>query len=152
MENIILGRSQAQEGCYLCYRFRKGSVLLFHNLTLTDAPLDLRFTVLHPNLQAVDAFGGEVLCTFLLVMTVFAATDGQLGRKNAFIGPLLPWVISMAVFLGEVMLFIAPAIVHGDLNLAHGNRTPPPSPFVGCAHPMPLREEESIFRNQSIPR
>lgn len=56
--------------------------------------------MLYPNLQAIDAFGGEVLCTFLLVMIVFAATDGQLGRKKAFISPFLPWAISMAVFLG----------------------------------------------------
>ncbi|CAM9120725.1 unnamed protein product [Ascophyllum nodosum] len=50
---------------------------------------------------AANAFGGEVLCTFLLVLTVFAACDGELGRKDAFIGPLVPWAIGMAVLLGE---------------------------------------------------
>lgn len=45
-----------------------------------------------------------MLCTFLLVLTVFAATDGELGRKNAFIGPLIPWAIGMVVFLGELLI------------------------------------------------
>lgn len=52
-------------------------------------------------LQAGEAFGAEVLCTFLLVVTVFTACDGELGRKNAHTGPLLPLVIGMAVLIGE---------------------------------------------------
>lgn len=51
--------------------------------------------------QAEDAFGGEVLCTFLLVTTVFAATDGVLGQKHGHIHALLPFAIGMAVLLGE---------------------------------------------------
>lgn len=51
--------------------------------------------------QAADAFGGEVLCTFLLVTTIFAASDGELTRKHNHTGPLLPLVIGMAVLLGE---------------------------------------------------
>ena len=50
--------------------------------------------------QAADAFGGEVLCTFLLMVTVFSACDGELARKNSG-APLLPFVIGMAVLLGE---------------------------------------------------
>ncbi|CAM9302114.1 unnamed protein product, partial [Hapterophycus canaliculatus] len=51
-----------------------------------------------------NAFGGEVLCTFLLVVTVFAACDGELGRKNSHIGPLLPLVIGAAVLLSHLVL------------------------------------------------
>lgn len=51
--------------------------------------------------QEVDAFGGEVLCTYLLVTTVFAATDGELGKKHGHIHALLPFAIGMAVLLCE---------------------------------------------------
>ncbi|CAM9120088.1 unnamed protein product [Ascophyllum nodosum] len=51
-----------------------------------------------------DAFAGEVLCTFLLVLTVFAATDGELVNKHAFAGPLVPWVIGMAVLLSHLIM------------------------------------------------
>lgn len=125
------------------------SVLLLYNILIYDSQL----IVLYPNLQAIDAFGGEVLCTFLLVMIVFAATDGQLCRKKAFIGPFFPWAISMAVFLGEVMLFIAPAIVHEVFNLVHGNQTALSSCGVcSVRHPMSLLQGEFIFRYQIIPR
>ncbi|CAN0061807.1 unnamed protein product [Ectocarpus sp. 8 AP-2014] len=54
--------------------------------------------------QAGEAFGAEVLCTFLLVVTVFTACDGELGRKNAHTGPLLPLVIGMAVLIAHLVL------------------------------------------------
>lgn len=57
-------------------------------------------------MQAVDAFGGEVLCTFLLVLTVFAATDGEMSRKHGHISALLPFAIGMAVLLGGCWLII----------------------------------------------
>eukprot|EP00752_Nemacystus_decipiens_P008578 g7659.t2 len=50
-----------------------------------------------------DAFGGEVLCTFLLMITVFSACDGELARKNSG-APLLPFVIGMAVLLAHLVL------------------------------------------------
>lgn len=53
---------------------------------------------------AEDAFGGEVLCTFLLVTTVFAATDGVLGQKHGHIHALLPFAIGMAVLLAHLVL------------------------------------------------
>lgn len=134
----------------MCTRFRKESALLFHNLTRIAVLLDLWFT--YPNLQAVDAFGGEVLCTFLLVMTVFAATDGQLGHKKVFIGSLLPWAIGMAVFLGEVMLFITPAVVHGGFESRTWKltRTLPLWDMLGASPNIPTGD--SFFRNQSNPR
>ncbi|CAM9427742.1 unnamed protein product [Ectocarpus fasciculatus] len=54
--------------------------------------------------QAGEAFGAEVLCTFLLVVTVFTACDGELGRKNAHTGPLFPLVIGMAVLIAHLVL------------------------------------------------
>ncbi|CAN0214032.1 unnamed protein product [Ascophyllum nodosum] len=51
-----------------------------------------------------DAFAGEVMCTCLLALAVFAATDGELGRKNAFTGPLVPLVIGMTVLLSHLIL------------------------------------------------
>ncbi|CAN0491465.1 unnamed protein product, partial [Ectocarpus sp. 12 AP-2014] len=54
--------------------------------------------------QAIEAFGAEALCTFLLVVTVFTACDGELGRKNAHTGPLLPLVIGMAVLIAHLVL------------------------------------------------
>ncbi|CAM9762602.1 unnamed protein product [Scytosiphon promiscuus] len=53
---------------------------------------------------AKNAFGGEVLCTFLLLVTIFAACDGELGRKNGHIGALLPLVIGGAVLLSHLVL------------------------------------------------
>lgn len=55
-----------------------------------------------PQPKAEDAFCGEVLCTFVLVLTVFAATDGELMSKLGHIPALLPFAIGMAVLLGEV--------------------------------------------------
>ena len=52
-------------------------------------------------IKAKDAFAGEVLCTFLLVVTVFSATDAEVGRKFKHTGALLPLSIGMAVLLGE---------------------------------------------------
>ena len=51
--------------------------------------------------RATDAFAGEVLCTFLLVVTVFSATDGEVGRKFKHTGALLPLSIGFAVLLGK---------------------------------------------------
>ncbi|CBN74002.1 aquaporin [Ectocarpus siliculosus] len=62
------------------------------------------YNALADTVSAADAFGAEVLCTFLLVVTVFAACDGELGRKNAHTGPLLPLVIGMAVLLAHLVL------------------------------------------------
>lgn len=59
-----------------------------------------------PSLQclvkAANAFGGEVLCTFFLVINVFAATDGEMNRKLKHTGALLPLSIGMAVLLGKI--------------------------------------------------
>lgn len=52
--------------------------------------------------QAADAFGGEVLCTFLLVLSVYAATDGELSRKHAHISANLPLAIGLTVLLGAL--------------------------------------------------
>lgn len=41
------------------------------------------------------------MCTFLLVITVFAATDTELGKKMAHTGALLPFAIGIAVVIGE---------------------------------------------------
>eukprot|EP00904_Undaria_pinnatifida_P002901 jgi/Undpi1/12611/HiC_scaffold_6.g02280.m1 len=62
------------------------------------------FNALAPGVEAVDAFGGEVLCTFLLVVTVFAATDGEMDRKQKHTGALLPLSIGMAVLLGNLVM------------------------------------------------
>ncbi|CAM9382637.1 unnamed protein product [Choristocarpus tenellus] len=51
-----------------------------------------------------DAFGGEVICTFMLVLTVFAATDGEMGRKLHHIQPMLPLAIGMAVTIAHLVL------------------------------------------------
>eukprot|EP00903_Cladosiphon_okamuranus_P015435 g14256.t1 len=55
------------------------------------------------DVSAADAFGGEVLCTFLLMITVFSACDGELARKNSG-APLLPFVIGMAVLLAHLVM------------------------------------------------
>ncbi|CAM9121113.1 unnamed protein product [Ascophyllum nodosum] len=62
------------------------------------------YNAINDGFLAVNAFGGEVLCTFLLVLTVFASCDGELGRNHACIGPLVPWAIGMAVLLGHLIL------------------------------------------------
>lgn len=61
--------------------------------------------------QAADAFGGEVLATFLLIITVFAATDGELHLKAGHISPLLPFVIGMAVFVCECTTLVLRTLV-----------------------------------------
>ncbi|CAM9878122.1 unnamed protein product, partial [Sphacelaria rigidula] len=60
--------------------------------------------VLYLIAQELDAFGGEVLCTFLSVTTVFAATDGVMGNKHGHIRTLLPFAIGMAVLLSHLVL------------------------------------------------
>ncbi|CAN0470176.1 unnamed protein product [Ectocarpus sp. 12 AP-2014] len=62
------------------------------------------FNAIADGVSAIEAFGAEVLCTFLLVVTVFTACDGELGRKNAHTGPLLPLVIGMAVLIAHLVL------------------------------------------------
>lgn len=42
-----------------------------------------------------------MLCTFVLVITVFAACDGEMDRKFKHTGPLLPLSIGMAALLGK---------------------------------------------------
>ncbi|CAM9314702.1 unnamed protein product [Choristocarpus tenellus] len=51
-----------------------------------------------------DAFIGEVVCTFMLVLTVFAATDGEMGRRLYHIQPLLPFAIGMTVCIAHLVL------------------------------------------------
>ncbi|CAM9492968.1 unnamed protein product [Ascophyllum nodosum] len=62
------------------------------------------YNAIQDGFEAKNAFGGEVMCTFLLVTTVFASSDGELGRNNAFIGPLVPWAIGMAVLLAHLIM------------------------------------------------
>ncbi|CAN0270448.1 unnamed protein product, partial [Hapterophycus canaliculatus] len=62
------------------------------------------FNAVADGVSVGDAFGAEVLCTFVLMVTIFAACDGELGRENAHIGPLLPLVIGSAVLLSHLVL------------------------------------------------
>lgn len=48
---------------------------------------------------AHQAFGGEVLCTFVLMTVVLGATNATLQKEYAHQGPQLPWVIGMTVML-----------------------------------------------------
>lgn len=62
------------------------------------------FNALAPGVSMIDALIGEIMCTFLLVITVLAATDGELGRKLGHTGPLLPLVIGFSVVLAHLVL------------------------------------------------
>ncbi|CAM9677662.1 unnamed protein product [Pylaiella littoralis] len=62
------------------------------------------FNAIADGVSAGDAFGGEVLCTFLLVTTVFSACDGALSRRSPHTGPLLPLVIGTAVLLAHLVM------------------------------------------------
>ncbi|CAM9465452.1 unnamed protein product [Laminaria digitata] len=62
------------------------------------------FNALAEGIDAADAFAGEVLCTFLLVTTVFSATDGQVGHKFKHTGALLPLSIGFAVLLDHLIM------------------------------------------------
>lgn len=52
----------------------------------------------------VQAFGGEVFCTALLVAAVFAASDSERSAKNPHIATLAPFLIGMAVMLAHFVL------------------------------------------------
>ncbi|CAN0420553.1 unnamed protein product, partial [Discosporangium mesarthrocarpum] len=60
--------------------------------------------IIADGVKVEDAFGGEVLCTFLLVLVVFAATDGEMGRRLKHIQPTLPLAIGMAVCVDHLAL------------------------------------------------
>ncbi|CAM9492763.1 unnamed protein product [Ascophyllum nodosum] len=62
------------------------------------------YNAIQEGFEAKNAFGGEILCTFLLVLTVFASSDGELGRFNTFTGPLVPWAVGMAVLLAHLIM------------------------------------------------
>ncbi|CAM9120569.1 unnamed protein product [Ascophyllum nodosum] len=79
-----------------------------------------------------DTFAGEVMCTFLFVLTIFAATDGELDRTHAFTELLAPWVIGMVVSLSH--LIIIP--LHGSIN---------PAPSFGIAFIDNVWEHQWIF-------
>ncbi|CAN0393167.1 unnamed protein product, partial [Hapterophycus canaliculatus] len=51
-----------------------------------------------------DALIGEILCTFVLMVTIFAACDGEIERSSAHVGPLLPFAIGSAVLLSHLVL------------------------------------------------
>lgn len=62
------------------------------------------FNALAEGIEAKDAFAGEVLCTFVLVVTVFSATDAEVGRKFKHTGALLPLSIGLAVLLDHLIM------------------------------------------------
>ncbi|CAM9096541.1 unnamed protein product [Phaeothamnion confervicola] len=87
------------------------------------------------------AFGGEVMGTFLLVLTVLVATNGYMGAKMGYIPLHLPLAIGMAVFVAHLALIpidncsINPARSFGPAVVAnyweHGQWVFYAGPFVG---------------------
>ncbi|CAM9762462.1 unnamed protein product, partial [Scytosiphon promiscuus] len=62
------------------------------------------FNAIADGVSVGDALIGEVLCTFVLMVTIFAACDGEVERSNSHVGPLLPLVIGSAVLLSHLVL------------------------------------------------
>lgn len=62
------------------------------------------YNALAPGVSSLDAVLGEILCTFLLVITVLAATDGQLGKNIGHTKPLLPLAIGLAIVIDHLVL------------------------------------------------
>ncbi|CAM9120487.1 unnamed protein product [Ascophyllum nodosum] len=79
-----------------------------------------------------DTFAGEVLCTFFFVMTIFAATDGELDRRHAFTEPLAPWTIGLVVLLAHLITIP----LKGSIN---------PAPSFGIAYINNGWEDHWIF-------
>lgn len=60
--------------------------------------------VVSPEVSNGDAFGAEIIMTFLLCLIVLAATNDQLGSSATHMSTLLPYAIGIAVFLGHMVL------------------------------------------------
>jgi aquaporin PIP len=60
--------------------------------------------IISPEVSTGDAFGGELIMTFLLCLIVLAATNDQLGHSASHMSTLLPYAIGIAVFLGHMVL------------------------------------------------
>jgi glycerol uptake facilitator-like aquaporin len=59
---------------------------------------------LAPNVDFGSAFVGEPALTYILCLTILAATNGELGNSSGFMRPLLPYANGIAVFLGHMVL------------------------------------------------
>lgn len=58
----------------------------------------------NPAIGKGGTFGAEVMGTYLLVLTVFMATNATVNKKVPFIGALLPFAIGMAVTIAHIAL------------------------------------------------
>jgi Major intrinsic protein len=70
---------------------------------------------INPNATTQEALGVEFGCTFLLVLTVMAATDSSRAPKNPHISTIAPLIIGLAVTAGH---FIAIPVDNCSINPA----------------------------------
>lgn len=95
------------------------------------------------NAAAQEALGVEFGCTFLLVLTVMAATDSTRAEKNKHIGAIAPIVIGLAVTAAH---FIAIPVDNCSINPGASART-------AARRPAPARPQgAAASRRLTSPR